>query len=64
MQHLTQPIRTYFDKMQPGDTVTVSKAKDPPGLVEAAKEYIDECNPDLEFNNDYTIIKKLNKWEQ
>jgi hypothetical protein len=49
--------------MQPDQTIQVSNAKDPAGLIEATKEYIEEGNPEIEFNNDYSIIKKLQIWE-
>jgi hypothetical protein len=63
MHHLTPTIRTYFQTMQPGERITVAKAKDPAALISATKEYIDAGNPDIEFNNDYTQIKKLHIWD-
>lgn len=55
---MNKSIKEYFDQMQPGDTIIISKAKDPAKLVEAGKAYID-ARGDLEFSNDWTIIKKL-----
>jgi hypothetical protein len=62
MKNLTDAIITYFQTMQPYDTIQVAKAKDPVRLVEATKKYIDQGNADIEFNNDYSIIKKLQIW--
>jgi hypothetical protein len=62
MTHLTPAISQYFQTMQPYDTIQVAKAKDPAKLVEATKEYIDAGNTDIEFNSDYSQIKKLHTW--
>jgi hypothetical protein len=62
MECLTKQIQEYFQSMQPGERITVAKAKDPAALISATKEYIDAGNPDIEFNNDYTQIKKLHIW--
>lgn len=53
-----ETIIKYFDQMQPGEIITIAKAKDSAALLEAGKAYID-ARGDLEFSNDYSIIKKL-----
>jgi hypothetical protein len=63
MTHLTPAIKTYFETMQPYDTIEVAKARNPTSLINATKEYIYAGNPDIEFNNDYTTIKKLPIWD-
>jgi hypothetical protein len=51
-------ILTYFNKMQPGDRITIAKAKDPAALTQAGKEYIEQGG-NLEFSNDWKEIKKI-----
>jgi hypothetical protein len=51
-------IQSYFDQMQPGQTITIANAKDPDGLITAGKSYIDQGG-NLEFSNDWKIIKKI-----
>jgi hypothetical protein len=47
-----------------GTTVQVCDVpvRDKSLLVEMVKAYID-CYHDAEFNEDYTVIKKLSKWK-
>jgi hypothetical protein len=64
---LTPAIKTYLDKMVPGSSLEVWDQRYPILLIHAAKEYIEEFNnPEtgqLEFNNDYTQLKKLMIWD-
>jgi hypothetical protein len=59
---LTQPILKYFQNMPPGETIDIWKAKRPVSLIWAGREYIRQGGQ-IEFNEDYTIIKKLPIWE-
>jgi hypothetical protein len=53
----------YMLALQRGSTVNVNDVpvRDKSLLVEMVKAYID-CYHDAEFNEDYTVIKKLSKW--
>lgn len=64
---LTPTHTQYFDKMKAGEVIDVWKARYPLHLIWAAREYIEQhtelSNGQLEFNNDYTEIKKLQPWK-
>jgi hypothetical protein len=53
----------YLLALPVGTTVQVCDVpvRDKKLLVEMVKAYID-CYHDAEFNEDYTVIKKLSKW--
>lgn len=54
----------YLLAMPVGTTVQVCDVpvRDKELLLEMVKSYID-CYHDVEFNDDYTVIRKLSKWE-
>jgi hypothetical protein len=62
MGFLTDSIREHFQNMQPGEIINIWKAKKPLIILWAGKEYIDEGARDIEFNKDYSEIKKLQPW--
>ena len=49
----------YFDAMAPGQILEVGSSKDQDALIKYAKCYIDNNKGLLEFNTNYTRIKKL-----
>lgn len=54
--------------MLPGSSIQIWDQRYPIVLIHAAKEYIDQNNQvgeygQLEFNNDYTTLKKLPTWD-
>ncbi len=56
---MTPTQRQYFDNMQPGETLTVSQARNPADLITAGKDYIDAGGM-LTFSDDYSTLTKCN----
>lgn len=55
---MTPSQLNHFNNMLPGQTLNVSQVKDPAGLIQSAKEYIDKFGT-LELNHDHTQVTKL-----
>ena len=61
MTELLPQSVTYFDNLAIGTKITVSNAKNPIALIQAAKLYIDQYGT-LQFNEDYTILTKIHSF--
>lgn len=55
---MTPSQLNHFNNMQPGQTLHISKTKNPILFLQAAKEYIEQYGT-LEFDPDYTVVTKL-----